>query len=141
MNARHIVTSILVIAVITLLTVLAFHVRIGATADAVAVLRTTGMTCGSCSSRIKSALESQKGVAATEVDVNGGWVVVGYDTKAVGPESLAEKVRGAGFGSTLYQVITPEQFRTITGRNVGQHASPSKGCCGGRNGGCGMNKS
>jgi len=140
MNAKRISTSFLVIAAVTVLVVFAFRVRIGATADSVAVLQTTGMTCGSCSSRITKALESVKGVAVTEVDVNGGWVIVGYDTKTVKPETLAERVTGTGFNSKLSEVLTPEQFRQITGRNVGQNAAPSSGCCGGKGGGCGANK-
>jgi periplasmic mercuric ion binding protein len=140
MNLKRISTTLLVVAAITVLAVLALRVRMAATADSVAVLKTNGMTCGSCSSKITKALESLKGVAATEVDVEGGWVVVGYDTKTVKPEQLAEKVNGTGFGSNVHQVLTPEQFRQITGRNVGQNAASSKGCCGGKGGGCGTNK-
>jgi len=137
MSVKRLSTSFLVIAAVTVLVVFAFRVRIGATADSVAVLKTTGMTCGSCSSRITNALETVKGVAVTEVDVNGGWVIVGYDTKAVKPESLAEKVTGTGFNSLVSEVLSTEQFRQITGRNVGQNAAPSSGGCGG---GCGTNK-
>ena len=139
MNAKKISTSFLVIAAVTLLVFFGFRVRVGATADSVAVLQTTGMTCGSCSSRITKAIESVKGVAVIEVDVNGGWVIVGYDTKMVKPETLAERVTGTGFDTKLSQVLTTEQFRQITGRNVGQNAAPSTGCCGGKGGGCGAN--
>lgn len=140
MNAQRISTLLLVIAAITVLAVLALRVRIAATADSVAVLKTAGMTCGSCSSKITKALESLRGVAATEVDVEGGWVLVGYDTKLVKPEQLAERVSSSGFGSSVHVVLTPEQFRQITGRNIGQKGAPSKGCCGGK-GGCGTNTS
>lgn len=140
MRTKNLLTTLLVVATVTLLTVLAFRVRIGATADSVAVLKTSGMTCGSCSTRISDALESLKGVAVTEVDVNGGWVIVGYDTKAVRPEALAEKVSRNGFGSNLYAVVTPEQFRQMTGRNIGQKAAASKGCCGSKGGGCGADR-
>jgi periplasmic mercuric ion binding protein len=135
------INVMLLVAVVTLLSVLAFYVRIGATADAVAVLKTTGMTCGSCSSKITRVLDALKGVAVTEVDVEGGWVVVGYDTKAVRPEVLAEKVSGAGFGSNVHVVLTPEQFKQITGKDIGKNASPSGGCGGcGTKGGCGSHK-
>lgn len=140
MNAKKVSTSFLVIAAVTLLVFFGFRVRVGATADSVAVLQTTGMTCGSCSGKITKALESVKGVAVTEVDVSGGWVIVGYDTKVVKPETLAERITGTGFNSKLSEVLTPEQFRQITGRNVGQNAAPSSGCCGGKGGGCGANK-
>ena len=129
---------LLVIVAVTILVVLAFHVRIGATADSITVLRTSGMTCSSCSSKITKALESLKGVAVTEVDLNGGWVIVGYDTKSVKPESIAQKVSGIGFKSDVYGVLTPEEFRRITGRNVGQNIARSKGCCG-NDGGCSRN--
>lgn len=137
MSAQKISTSVLVIAAVTILVVFAFRVRSGVTADSVAVMQTTGMTCGSCSSRITKALETVKGVAFSEVDVNGGWVIVSYDTKVVKPETLVERVTGIGFSSQLSEVLTPEQFRKITGRNVGQNAAPSLGGCGG---GCGANK-
>jgi mercuric ion binding protein len=127
---NRIINVMIIVTVVTLLLVLAFHVRIGATADSVAVLKTTGMTCGSCSTKITRALEGVKGVAVTEVDVAGGWVVVGYDTKTVKPEVLAEKVSGAGFVSNVHQVLTPEQFKKLTGRDIGKITSPSGGCGG-----------
>jgi periplasmic mercuric ion binding protein len=132
---NKIINMMLFVAMVTLLSVLAIYVRIGATADSVAVLKTTGMTCGSCSSKITKALGSVKGVAVTEVDVDGGWVVVGYDTKTVKPETLVEKVSSAGFGSNIHLVLTPEQFKQITGRAIGSKAVPNSGCCGGK-GGC-----
>ena len=135
------INVMLLVAMVTLLSVLAMYVRIGAIADSVAVLKTTGMTCGSCSSRITKALETLKGVAVTEVDVEGGWVSVGYDRKTVKPESLSAKVNDAGFVSTVYRVLTPEQFKQITGRNIGRKALLSGGCGGcGTKGGCDSNK-
>ena len=99
------------------------------------------MTCGSCSSRITKSLEGLKGVAVTEVDVEGGWVVVGYDTKDVKPEVFVEKIRGTGFGSNVQVVLTPEQFKQITGRDIGKKDLSSGGCGGcGTKGGCGSNK-
>jgi mercuric ion binding protein len=139
---KKISTSLLIIISIAILVVLALRVRVGATADSVAVLKTTGMTCGSCSSKITKALESLKGVATTEVDVEGGWVVVGYDTKTVKPDALAAQVNSTGFGSNVHMVLTPEQFKQITGSGIGKNASPSGGCggCGTKGGGCGSNK-
>lgn len=136
---NKILNSAIILVAITLLSVLAFYVKDGATADSVAVLQTTGMTCGSCSSKITAALGGLKGVATTEVDVNGGWVIVGYDKSALQPETLAEKVKGAGFESKVHQVLTPDEFRQVTGRNIGQKNSSGAGCCGG-SGRCGMNR-
>ena len=126
--------GVIVVAMITLLSILALFVRTGATADSVAVFKTTGMTCGSCANRITTALESVQGVAATEVDVAGGWVVVSYDTRDVKPEILAEKINGAGFDSKVHRVLTPEQYRQMTGRDLGKQAAAAKGC------GCCANK-
>lgn len=140
---NRIINVVILVSAVTFLSILAFYVKIGATADSVAVLRTTGMTCGSCASKISQALESLKGVAVTEVDVNGGWVFVGYDTTGIKPEALAEKVKETGYYSQVVEVVTPERFKQITGRDIGQKAAPSGGCggCGsGNGGGCGANK-
>ncbi|HIJ81527.1 MAG TPA: heavy-metal-associated domain-containing protein [Desulfuromonadales bacterium] len=139
MSTKKIFTLFLVAVLVVLLGVLAFRVRPATTADSVAVLKTTGMTCGSCSSKISAALSSVKGVAVTEVDLEGGWVIVGYNTSVVQPETLAEKLSKTGFGSSVNIVLTPERYRQITGRNIGQKAS-SQGCCGGKDGGCSSKK-
>ena len=80
-------------------------------------------------------------MAVTEVDVEGGWVVVGYETKTIKPENLAETVNGTGFASTVNQILTPAQFEQITGRVIGKSSASSSGCCSGKGGGCGSNKS
>lgn len=133
------VSGLIVATVVVLLSLLACYVRVGATADSVAVLRTTGMTCGSCSTVITEELQKVTGVAATEVDVEGGWVLVSYDTKAVNPELLAAKVKEAGFASAVQQVLSPEQFRQIAGHDIGKKGAAS-GCCGGKGGGCNAGK-
>jgi copper chaperone CopZ len=141
MNTKRLSTVLLVLAAATLLIVLAFRVSIGATVDSVAVLRTTGMTCGSCASKISKALESVKGVAVTEVDVENGWVIVGYDAKEIQPEKLAEKVKETGYFSMVVEVITPDRFKQITGRDIGKKVATTGGCggCGTKKGGCGGN--
>jgi copper chaperone CopZ len=137
MNPK-ITNTVMVVAAVTLLSLLSFYVRIGVTADSIVVLKTSGMNCGSCSSKITDSLQDVKGVAVTEVDVEGGWVVVGYDTKMVAPETLVVKVDGAGFASTVYQILSPEQFRQITGRDIGKKTATNSGCCG--KSGCGSGK-
>lgn len=127
----------LVFSVVIILVVAAFYVRVGATADAVVVLRTSGMTCSSCVKKITGALQSQRGVAATEVDLDGGFVIAGYDSKVVAPEKLAKAVADTGFSSQVAQVLTPAQFRSIVGRDIGSKAAAG-GCCG--SAGCGGNK-
>lgn len=140
MKFNHIINGIVIAVAAVLLVTLAFHVNAKAAADSVAVLKTTGMTCRSCSSKITAALEAQKGVVATEVDVEGGWVIVGYDTKTVKPEALAGMVTGAGFKSAVHRVLTPEEFRQATGRYLGKQTEPGSGCCGSKGGGCGSGK-
>jgi copper chaperone CopZ len=140
MTFNKTINSIIITISAIFLITLAFRVTTGTTADSVAVLKTTGMTCGSCSSKITEALHSLKGVAVTEVDVEGGWVVVGYDTKTVKPELLAQKVAGTGFNSNVHLILTPEQFMQTTGRYLGKKNGPDSGCCGGKSGGCGSSK-
>lgn len=119
----------LLLAVLVVLGVCAFYVRVGATADSVVVLKTSGMTCSSCSEKIAKALQNVHGVAATEVDLQGGWVIAGYDSKQVRPEKLARCVVETGYPSSVERVLTPEQFRKIIGRDVGTQGGGS-GCCG-----------
>lgn len=140
MHKRNTINIILVLFTVSLLVLLAFRVRIGAKADAIAVLRTAGMTCTSCSDRITKALAREKGVAVTEVDIAGGWVVVGYDTKHVKPEDIEAKINGAGFGSRLQAVLSPAQFKQVTGREIGKGSASAGGCGGCGSGGCGSKK-
>ena len=123
----------LVVVVAVILVISAFYVRVGATADQVVVLRTSGMTCSSCVSKITKALQSERGVAATEIDLAGGVVLAGYDSKQVAPDRLARTVAATGFKSEVAQVLTPQQFKSLVGRDLGVQAQG--GCCGPR--GCG----
>ena len=140
LTRKKITNGILIAVALTILAVLALRVRPVTSADSIAVLKTSGMTCGSCSKLISNDLGTVKGVAVTEVDVEGGWVIVGYNTKSVNPETLAEHVRKSGFSSTVYAVLSPEQFRQTTGREIGKAAASSSGCCGGKSGGCNPGK-
>lgn len=141
MHRKNLINLLLILVAVVMLVVLAFRIKPGATADAVAVIRTTGMTCGSCSEKITRALAREQGVAVTEVDVAGGLVVIGFDTKKANAESLAQQVTATGFDSRLQTVLTVEQFKQITGRDIGKSASSTGGCGGcGQKGGCGTNK-
>jgi copper chaperone CopZ len=137
MKFNTVINGIIISVATVFLIALAFRVNATTTADSIAVLKTSGMTCGSCSSKISTALEAQKGVAATEVNVEGGWVVVGYDTKTVSPDVLAQKVTATGFSSNVQLVMTPEQFKQSTGRYLGKKPDQGSGCCGGKGSGCG----
>ncbi len=132
---NKILNTSLILAVVVILAVFAFYVRLGATADKVVVLRTSGMTCSSCVQKITAALQSERGVAATEVDLEAGVVVAGYDSKQVAPERLAKAVAATGFASQVAEVLTPGQFREIVGRDIGNRMAGGCGGCG--PGGCG----
>lgn len=136
MEKGKIINIVLVIAVVALLAVFAFSVRIKPTADNVAALKTAGMTCGGCANDIEKALQAKRGVASVEVDVDGGWVVVGYDSKKIKPEVLASTVSGLGYRSRVAELLSVEQFRKITGRNPGERMTRKTGC----GGGCGARK-
>ena len=135
MNRNKMITGIIACAVVALLVYMSFHVKTAAAATAVAVLKTSGMTCGSCSEKITGHLKTVKGVTHTEVDLGGGYVIVGFDAGTTSPESLAEQVSKTGYGSTVQTVLSPEQFRQMTGRDLGQMAQAGGGCCG-PGGGC-----
>jgi copper chaperone CopZ len=139
MKFNKLVNGIIITTTAAFLLVMAFHVNTGATTNSIAVLKTSGMTCSSCSKTISQALERLDGVANTEVDVEGGWVVVGYDTKTIKPETLAVKVSDAGFVSKVHLVLTPEQFKQVTGKDMGAKAAQTSGCCGSM-GSCGTKK-
>lgn len=128
-------TIALVFLASVILMILASRVRIAESADSVTVLRTSGMTCVSCSDKITKALNSEKGVATTEIDVEGGWVIVGYDTTKTEPSRIAEKVTNSGFSSNVYTVLSPDQFKQITGRDLGSEKR-RQGCCGNKSGNC-----
>ena len=135
MEKGKIINIVLVLGVTLLLVVIAFSVRIRPAADNVAVLITAGMTCGSCAGKIEKALQAKKGVASVEVDVDGGWVIVGYDSKKVKPEKIASAVSGLGYWSKVAELLSVERFRKITGRDPGAKMK-SIGC----GGGCGNRK-
>lgn len=142
MYIKKLVSGLIVLSVVGLLIYLGLHVNISSASEAnsVAIIRSAGMTCSSCSSKIARALGGVKGVAVTEVDVEGGWVIVGYDCKSVQPEGLAHKISAVGYASNLHRVLTPDEFMKITGRDINARTVQASGCCGTKNGGCSSKK-
>lgn len=132
-RTKNIVNMLLILAAVVVVGILAFSVRLEASVNSVAVLRTQGMTCGSCAVRIEDALKGAKGVSSVQVDVNEGQVVVGYDSSQTKPEAIAERVTGSGYGSSIIQVLSPEEYASQTGKNIAasdQGGGCGKGCCG-----------
>lgn len=132
-RTKNIVNMLLILAAVVVVGILAFSVRLEASVNSVAVLRTQGMTCGSCAMKIEDSLKGAKGVSSVQVNVNEGQVVVGYDSSLVKPEAIAEQVTGSGYGSSIIQVLTPEEYASLTGKNIAadsQKGGCGKGCCG-----------
>lgn len=131
MERKNIINISLGVVAVLVLVVFAFFVNVSSAAESVAVLRTFGMTCGSCSEKIVNALQKEEGVASVAVDVEGGQVVVNFDPKKVAPERLAAKVTATGYGSSVLNVLTKEEYRALTGKTPGPPAGrgcPNK-CC------------
>ncbi|WP_243371672.1 heavy metal-associated domain-containing protein [Geotalea sp. SG265] len=128
---KRIINILLVVAVVALMVYLAFQVKIKQPPEEVAVLKTMGMTCGSCAGKIENALLRLPGTVGVEVDVAGGWVLVGYRSASAKPETFAAAVNGAGFRSWLMEKMTIADFKKVTGRDFGAKGSKKGGCKGG----------
>jgi len=111
MNRSRMITTMIACSVVVLLAYISFHVRSATAATAVAVLKTSGMTCGSCSEKISDALKNVKGVTHTEVDLGGGYVIIGFDDALTSPESLAQQVSKNRLQQHGAEGIDPAQFR------------------------------
>ena len=129
MKKGYVVNIALLLTVIALLVTGAMFVRIRPTADRVAVLRTAGMTCDRCGNAVERALQAKGGVAAVEVDVNGGRVVVAYDSKKIEPAAISSAVGCLGYRNSIADCLSAEQFRKLTGRDPGMNG-PATGCGG-----------
>ncbi|MBJ6727260.1 heavy-metal-associated domain-containing protein [Geomesophilobacter sediminis] len=127
---KYLLNSLLLSAVVGLLIFCAGYLRIGSGADAVVVLTTSGMSCGSCAGRVEAALREERGVVATEVDLEAGRVTAGIDSKKVSPERIAIVASAAGFASTVRSVLSPAQFMARSGHEVGASGTGGRGCCG-----------
>lgn len=128
MANRKILNILLIGVIAVVLVAFAFTVRVRASVDSYVVLKTAGMTCGSCSDKISRVLQKEKGVATVKVDVDQGVVVVGYDSKAQRPEVFAERVTGIGYGSRVMGVLSPEQYQKIAG-GAASAQQPGCACC------------
>lgn len=123
---------ILVLIAVVVLALFAFSVKLEPNPDTVAILKTLGMTCSSCSEQIDKVVRAQPGVASTEVDVAAGRVTVWYDSKKAAAERLAQVVTGIGYGSSILVKMSAEEFRAATGRTgTAMAAAASPGCGGG----------
>lgn len=60
-------------------------------------LYASGMTCGSCESRIKKALSGLSGVLSAEAHVRGGAVTVEYDEDRIDLETIKTTIENEGY--------------------------------------------
>lgn len=131
MKKGNMINILLVIAAVLVVTLFAFAVRIGPVADSVAVLRTAGMTCGSCARDIEKSLRAKHGVSGVEVDLDGGWVVASYDSKKVMPDAISATVAGLGYWNRVTESMSVKEFKAKTGRDPGTMTARQAGCgCG-----------
>jgi len=103
----------------------------GVEPDSVVVLKTLGMTCGSCADKIEKALHDKPGVAEVTVDVEAAQVIASYDSKIIAPEALAEAATSVGFKSGIAQTLSLAQYRKITGQDFSDKKQIKKSGCGG----------
>lgn len=128
---NRIINLVLIFVALAILAIFASTVHLNAAADSVAVLTTFGLTSGDCSEQLIKSVEAERGVAAAVVDVATGRVAVAYDSRVVKPEVLAERVTAIDYGSSVVQILTPEEFKAQTGRTVGSLVAARKSGCGG----------
>jgi mercuric ion transport protein len=62
-----------------------------------ATFKVKGMTCASCETTIKLALERDPGVGRAEVSYDRGEAVVEYDPRKTGPEKIRQTIDDTGY--------------------------------------------
>jgi copper chaperone CopZ len=105
MNSDDRTTLIMIVCVLLFAgALLLFGQPCNAKANSLVLLRTDGMTCGSCVQKITLALNSHPGVADVTVDVPAGLVEIQFDSSKTTPNALAANVRTVGFPATVAHV-------------------------------------
>lgn len=103
-------------------------------ADRVAVLKTLGMTCRSCSASIERLLMAKPGVIEVAVSVEEARVIVAYDSKFTDAAQIAAAATEAGYRSGVVEELTKEQFESRHGKQLsstvqGKKSGCGSGCC------------
>lgn len=100
------------------------------TPDSVVILQSKGVSCGSCAGRIENALLAEPGVAAVEVDVDSGRVIVAIESKSVPPQRVAGTVTGLGYASTVVETRPISEYKTQTApKEKPAQSGGCGGCC------------
>ena len=126
MDRGKLLNLLLIVASVLVVTFFALSVRLEASPDTVTVMQADGIACERCAAVIAKALEAEKGVASVSVDAATGRVVVGYDSKNVGPEVLTSRVTTAGYACRILRTQTAAAYRTESG---GQIITRKTSCC------------
>ena len=71
------------------------------------------LTCGSCVSNIKSALEALDGISAVEVNLTSNRGRVSFDASKIDSGAIAETISGAGYPATLRFELDPGAFAAL----------------------------
>jgi len=61
----------------------------------------TGMTCSACSAHVERAVSKVEGVSSVSVNLLAGSMLVEYDEKKTGAETIVKAVVDAGYGASL----------------------------------------
>lgn len=130
MNRGNILAAV---AVAVVLVLFGLFVRFDASANTYAVLKASGMTCGSCSGKVEKALRNKPGVSSVRVDLPSGLVLVGYDGRVLEARMLAEDVSKAGFSAKVQRVLDAKQYAALMAGSPGGGCGNcnSSGACGG----------
>lgn len=70
-----------------------------------------GMHCESCAASIRETLEDTAGVRSADVTFSGKTAVVEFDEETVGQATLAGKIQGLGYQTT----VADEQQKGVAG--------------------------
>jgi len=65
------------------------------------VITVTGMTCGSCSDKVTTALTSADGVNSASVSFKSGTATIQYNAKTTSPDQLVQVITSSGFNASL----------------------------------------
>lgn len=87
-------------------------------------IRTTGFYCKACPKVVENALRREHGVFDVVAVHSMGLTSVMYDPEVVDAESLCARIRGAGFGATVY---CPQGDEPCTGEQAGNGSAQGTG--------------
>jgi len=125
---------VLALIVLVVMGIFAFAIHVRPTADQVAMVKATDISCG-VTLDIEKNLYEKLGVVTVDVNSNLGEVTVGYDSKIIQPNVIASAIAKMGCEVTDVAVFDIDRFKAMTGKRPG--TNPASVGCGGA---CGVRK-